>query len=340
MPWIARWQRQLIEPHRRSDVFILETLFPGSMGMSLWQKCTVGLLSVAIFGGAAYFGRIISRPPELERYKSIPWVTYVHPNIRKLKQAQGLVGEGKLNEAQAIVTKALITAPNSPVTRELRDLLGNINTQLFFSKEPSPRKIEYTVKRGDTLSSIARKFESSVQAILRVNDLDSILIQPGEKLLVPRLDFNITIDLPSKRVIVHDGLGFFCQYPIASAELPPSRKPTIETRVKAKAYWENNRRVQLGDRLKKEGTPRIDLGRAGYALYSAEEEKYASNSEIAFGTNGKRQGPNSRDTNRPPQGIAMLKDDITEIELLIRKGTPVTVVLDPRFMSLSASARE
>jgi len=36
----------------------------------------------------------------------------------------------------------------------------------------------------------------------------------------------------------------------------------------------------------------------------------------------------------------MLKDDITEIELLIRKGTPVTVILDPKFMSLSASARE
>jgi hypothetical protein len=134
VPWIGRWQRQLIEPHRRSDVFILETLFPGSMGMSLWQKCTVVLLSVAIFGGAAYFGRIISSPPELERYKSVPWVTYVHPNIKKLKQAQILVGEGKLNEAQAIVTKALINAPNSPVTRELRDLLGNIIHNSFSRK--------------------------------------------------------------------------------------------------------------------------------------------------------------------------------------------------------------
>jgi LysM repeat protein len=309
------------------------------MGMSLWQKCIVVLLGVAIFGSAAYFGRIISRPPELERYKFIAWVTYVHPNIKKLKQAQALVGEGKLNEAQAIVTKALVTAPNSPVTRELRDLLGNINTQLFFSKEPSPRKTEYTVKRGDTLSSIARKFGSSAEAILRVNDLDSILIRPGEKLLVPRLDFQITIDLPSNRVIVHDSLGFFCQYPIVSAELPRSRKPTIETKVKAKSYWENNRPMQSGDWLKQQGNPRIDLGRAGYVLYGAQEKKYASSSKIAFGTNEKVQGLNSRDANHPPQGIAMLKDDIAEIELLIQKGTPVAIILDPRFRSLSASAR-
>jgi hypothetical protein len=99
------------------------------MGMSLSQKCVVVLLGVAIVGSAAYFARIAFRPPELERYRSIPWVEYVHPNVKKLKQAQILAREGKLNEARDTLVKALITAPKSPVTRELRDLLGDINTQ-------------------------------------------------------------------------------------------------------------------------------------------------------------------------------------------------------------------
>jgi hypothetical protein len=47
--------------------------------------------------------------------------------------------------------------------------------------------------------------------------------------------------------------------------------------------------------------------------------------------------PVSRAANRPPRGIAMLKDDIAEIELLIRKGTPVTLILDPKSLPLSAS---
>ena len=121
------------------------------MRMSLWQKCVVVVLGVAVLGGATYFARIVFRPVGLERYKSIPRVTYVHPNVKKLKRAQALVREGKLNEARAIAVKALITAPKSPVTRDLRDLLGEVNTQIFFSKEPSPRKTEYTVKRGDAL---------------------------------------------------------------------------------------------------------------------------------------------------------------------------------------------
>ena len=300
----------------------------GAMRMLLWQKCTIALLGVAIFGSAAYIARVVFRPPGLARYRSIPWVKYVHPNVKKLKHAQDLVREGKLNEARAILVNALITAPKSPVTRELRDLLGDINTQIFFSKEPSPRKTEYTVKRGDALSSIARKLQSSAEAIIRVNDLESTLIRPGEKLLVPQLDFTITIDLPRDRVVVHDSHGFFTQYPIASADLPPARQPTIQTKVTAKSFWKNGKPVPRGHELQKIGTPRIDLGRRGFVLYGVQEEGDASSSQIAIDADDQEGPPNSGDANGPPEGIAMLKDNLAEIELLIRKGTPVTIILN------------
>jgi len=298
------------------------------MRMSLWQKCILVLLGAAILATATYFGRIVFRPVGLERYNSIPRVTFVHPNVKKLKRAQALVGEGKLNEARAIAVKALTSAPKSPVTRELRDLLGEVNTEIFFSKEPSPRKTEYIVKRGDALVSIACKLKSSIEAIIRVNDLDSTLIRPGEKLFVPNLDFTVTIDLPRDRVIVHDGHGFFNQYPIASVDLPPVRQQTIQTKVTAKSFWENGRPVQPSHGFQKEeATPRIQLGH-GYVLYGVEEESDADSSEIAVESDDKDGAPNSRDSNQPPQGIAMLKNDIAEVELLIRKGTPVTIILN------------
>ena len=184
------------------------------------------------------------------------------------------------------------------------------------------------MKRGDALSSIARKLQSSAEAIIRVNDLQSTLIRPGEKLQVPQLDFTISIDLPRDRVVVHDSHGFFTQYPIASTELPPARQPTIQTKVAAKSFWENGKPVQQGHGLQKEGAPRIDLGRNGYVLYGVEEESDATTSQVAVEANDNEGTPNSGDSSRPPQGIAMLKDDIAEIDLLIRKGTPVTVILN------------
>jgi LysM repeat protein len=298
--------------------------------MSFSQKCVVLVLAIAIFGGAGYFAHIAFRPVELNRYKSIPWIKYVHPNVKKLKQAQDLVREGKIDEARTIVFKALVTAPKSPVTRELRDLLGQVNTQIFFSNDPSPRKTEYTVKQGDALASIARKLDSSAEAIIRVNNLDSTLIRPGDKLLVPQLDFTITIDLPRNRLVVHDNRGFFTQYPIVSAQLPPTRKPAIQTKVAAKSFWEHGKPAQAdhGKMQKKEGKPRIDLGHAGYVLYGVGEERQASTSEIAVTTDDNEQTMDSGDANRPPQGIAMMKEDIADIALLIRKGTPVTIVLN------------
>ncbi len=44
----------------------------------------------------------------------------------------------------------------------------------------------YSVKKGDSLYSIARKFRTSVTKIKKVNKLRSNLIRPGKRLLIPR----------------------------------------------------------------------------------------------------------------------------------------------------------
>ena len=51
---------------------------------------------------------------------------------------------------------------------------------------PKPTVTRHTVKRGDTLSHIARRYGSSVAAIRRANGISGSLIFPGQKLVVPR----------------------------------------------------------------------------------------------------------------------------------------------------------
>ncbi len=294
--------------------------------MSVWQTGIVILLAAAIFGGAAYVARIIFRPEGLAKYQSIPRVTYVHPNVKKLKRAQALVDDGKLAEARAILIGALTTAPKSPVTRQLRELLGEVNGRIFFSKEPSPRKAEYTIERGDALASIARKFDSSAEAIIRVNNLDSTLIRPEQTLLVPRLDFRITVDLPRRRVVVRDQLGFFSQYPIVSVDLPSSRHGTIHTKVGSKLFWKNGRFLRRTSLLEKEGTPLIYLGYHGYALYGVDTEETTATSGNSDNDHERPLASTSEPvSDRPPQGIAIQKKDIRRLEALVRKGTPVTI---------------
>jgi len=294
--------------------------------MSGWQKLVIAFLGAALISSIALFVRTLSRPPGWNDPSNFESVTYVHPNVGKLKEAQQLFHDNKLEDARKIAVEALTTAPNSPVTTQLRDLLGDINTEIFFSKTPSARKTEYTVKRGDTLISIARRLHSTTDAIARVNKLNSTLIRPGEILAVPHLDFTITIDLPDERVIVHDGHGFFTQYPIESVDLPRSRKPVVQTRVAAKSFLKNGEQVTPDAGLANVAMPWIHLKRSGYVLYGVEESNENSDSEIAV--EEKSSSADSTPAGRPPKGIAMLKEDIAQLDVLIRKGTPVTIILN------------
>ncbi len=51
---------------------------------------------------------------------------------------------------------------------------------------PTPTQVLYTVRTGDTLSSIALKFGVTVEAIQSLNNLDSTLIYVGQVLQIPR----------------------------------------------------------------------------------------------------------------------------------------------------------
>ena len=161
-----------------------------------------------------------------------------------------------------------------------------------------------------------------------VNRLNSTLIRIGEILAVPHLDFTITIDLSRDRVVVHDGHGFFTQYPIVSADLPPSRKSVVETKVAAKSFWKDGHPVGAGADATREGTPWIHLRSRGYVIYGVDEENNTSDSQIRLTDQDSETESPSKDANRPTRGIAMPKQDIAELDLLIRKGTPVTIILD------------
>ena len=52
--------------------------------------------------------------------------------------------------------------------------------------KPKPQPTRYVVKKGDTLSAIAKRYGSSVATIQRANGISGSLIRPGQKLLVPK----------------------------------------------------------------------------------------------------------------------------------------------------------
>lgn len=52
--------------------------------------------------------------------------------------------------------------------------------------KPKPTVTRYVVKKGDTLSAIASRHNTSVSAIQRANGIKGTLIHPGKSLVIPK----------------------------------------------------------------------------------------------------------------------------------------------------------
>ncbi len=272
---------------------------------------------------AAVRGELVEKKPPV----------FVHPMVAEIEKARKLNAAGKKTEAKKILSDDLKIYPQAPEGRDARELLGAINTELFFGRDDLFGKTSYTVERGDSLGRIAQKLNSSPEMIMRANSLDSAMIHPGDKLVVPDGDFTLTIDLGKKRVVVHHGDGFFKQYPIRSIDLPRSSQTRITTKVTAATFWKDGQRVLPTAENVEAATPWVQFAHSGYVLYGVSEEDgvepdVVEITEAAPATAAKPEPePEPEpDPDVPPRGIALLKDDLAEMQLLLSRGTPVTIL--------------
>jgi LysM repeat protein len=240
-------------------------------------------------------------------------------SVRELRKAQSQLDVGNREEGRAILEAMLVRYPDDDGSDEARQLLTELNIEQFLSRQPSARQIEYVVESGDALSSIARRLDSTPRIIMQWNDLDSTVIHPGDKLIVPKLDFRVRVNLPRERVVVEDERGFFAQFPINHSTVPKG-PGTTETKVAGKIFWRKGIALPPTAVETADADIWIKLRLPGYALYNPTKPRPGSIVERNAGTATK-----SGRLKQPARGIALEKDDMQTLQALVRRGTPVTI---------------
>src|ERR1700740_115307 len=122
------------------------------------------LLAILIFGGAAWFGYNFVFKQDIEVRKEQRGEITPEPrpdlSLPEFQAAAQLRQDGKLPEARAALTAFIQKYPTGQHVEEAKDLLGEVNVDIFLSRTPSPEKEEYIVKPGDVLQKIAHKGKS------------------------------------------------------------------------------------------------------------------------------------------------------------------------------------
>ncbi len=246
-------------------------------------------------------------------------------------RAAGLVGLGRQAErendllrARDLYQQAVADAAwNSPIWEEALDALGRVNVALIFSPMETPESKTYTVERGDNLTNIGIKLNTTLGLLTRANGIEmETPLRLGQRLKYTPKDFRIVIERSTCRLFLLDKDGLFKRYRVGLG------KPGHETALG---------RYVIGNKQKDPtwfkpgagpippGDPENELGTRWMPLVPAEEglpSDLGIHGTIAPETIG---GYMSRGCPR------MLKEDVEELYDLVVRSTPVEIVevMDP-----------
>src|SRR5262249_9686621 len=166
-------------------------------------------LCVVIFGGGGYFAYrnlILPAQPSAQEREAMkaPAVPTPPPDpaAPELAKVAALRKEKKNAEARELLTTIVASYPNSPRIDEARSALGEMNADIVLSTNPSPDKVEYVIKPGDSLDKIARQFKTSGELIMRSNNLVNTIIQPGQRLSIFQPDLALEVHLAENRILL------------------------------------------------------------------------------------------------------------------------------------------
>src|SRR5437763_3618465 len=269
-------------------------------------------LAIIIFGGAAWFGYNYVFKEDIQVRKEQRGDVTPEPRIDltlpEFEAAAKLRQEGKIPEARAALTAFVQKYPSSPSAEPAKDLLGEVNIDIFLSRTPSPEKEEYVVKAGDVLQKVAHKTKTTPELIMRMNNMSSTMLHIGEHLLISHPDFSIVVQRKPKLLTLLNHGGFFKQYHIREEKLPAKASSKVTTKVAEVMAWNNGKRVGFGTKEFIGSTRWIRLSSQAYTIYSVPDSAHPALS----------QPP-------PPQGLGLAAADVEELSSLINNKTPVTI---------------
>jgi LysM repeat protein len=259
-----------------------------------------------------------------EKSKRKPGGTGPDPGISIFNKAVGLINDKDLEAARERLIYLTEVYKESSRFAEARRILGEINMDRLFSRNPMPGKLEYTVKPGEGMLNIAKSTETTIAFLKRVNNLSGGSLRAGERLVAHPLNFEITISLSSNTLVINHNGRFFKEYPIRLVNLPPGNGPTtknpiIKTNIHTKTAWitekGNEKAVREDDpqhgRARKWMQTAARNGRPGIL--------FRPMADRTIGTESKST------TDDVVFGIFFDDHDMEELSTIIRRDTPVII---------------
>ena len=245
----------------------------------------------------------------------------IDPGLKRFDAAADLLKAGRFTEAREALFRIVQQFPDSAATPEAKRIIGEINMDELFSREPVPGKRDYIVQPGDSLALIATRQNTTMDLLIRLNGLMSATLHPGDHLTVLPVSFSLVVDVSAKTVSLRRVAGekevFFKEYQASDLRLPSGLRLPAEMEIKGKSAMVEGRAVLSTDPRYPEADKWLPGNRSGVVLRTLPPPEPAP----LPGPDGRQAPPPT-----PPPGIFLAQEDLEEMFALVRNGSKLYLI--------------
>jgi len=273
----------------------------------LWKIGIIAFLVLLIFGGGGFaaYELLFKKPIGKISATNQPVVTPTpDPGPSLLSQAQQLMAKGDADQGKQILISIFQNFPSSTKAAEAKKTVGDLNVRQFFS-DASPNKTNYVVVRGDSIARISGKTKSAPELIFKANGLQSLMLHPGQVLIIPSGQFALQISLANKELTLLNHGAFFKWYKPIDFHLP-ANVTAGQYKIIGKDAWSAGSPVAFGGKNYLGSSRWIVLNTGNITIYS-------------------ETNPANPNVQKPKSGIEISAEEMEELYSLIGKGSPVTI---------------
>lgn len=199
--------------------------------------------------------------------------------------------------------------PNSREVSDWQKRVENLNIKMLFSSLLIPGSKEYEIQSGDSLEKIAKAHRTTVELLMKSNDLEDARIYPGKKLRVWNQPFGIVVDKSQNILLLKTGEELMKTYAVStgSNNSTPVGTFKIIEKIVNPPWYKDGRVIPANSPENILGTRWMGWDKQGYGIHGTTEPQNLGK-QVTAGC------------------VRMANQDVEELFSIVPQGTEVTVV--------------
>ena len=193
-----------------------------------------------------------------------------------LKNAVRLQEAKEWLKAAEAYQKIMTTYGSHPTIEEVQKRLEDLNMRIIFSAIHVPSQTTtYVVNEGDSLTSIARKFGTTVEFIKKENGLASNIIRPGMRLRIWTGKFSILVDKSQNLLTLKSNAEVIKTYRVSTGKnnITPVGTFKIVNKLVNPAWTREGKVIPFGSPENILGTRWLGFDVPGYGLHGTTQPR-------------------------------------------------------------------